>query len=180
MTIVSKDKFWQWAFSDLLSNALRGSLAEYIVGNELSCLNAQRLEWDAYDLLLPSGKYIEVKSAAYLQTWQQKKSSIIRFDIAEKTSWFAASNSNSDKPQRAAHIYVFCVFAETDRQKANPLDLQQWFFIVMSSADIAKHFGKNKTVGLSTLENAGAKRIQHFELCEAIALAEKQLDLLDS
>ena len=64
--------------------------------------------------------------------------------------------------------------------KANPLNLQQWFFIVMSSADIAKHFGKNKTVGLTTLENAGAKRIQHFELCEAIALAEKQLDHLDS
>ena len=179
MTIISKDKFWQWAFSDLLSNALRGSLAEYIVGNELGCLNAQRIEWDAYDLILPSGKYIEVKSAAYLQTWQQKKNSVIRFDIAEKTSWFATSNSSSCKLQRAAEIYVFCVFTETDRQIANPLNLQQWFFIVMTSADIAKNFAKSKTVGLGSLEKVGAKRIQHFELCEAIAKAEEQSELTE-
>lgn len=40
--------FWSWAYSDLLSNATRGVLAEYIVGLALGCVQSgTRREWDA-------------------------------------------------------------------------------------------------------------------------------------
>ncbi|AXG97954.1 hypothetical protein DVJ83_00840 [Deinococcus wulumuqiensis] len=42
--------FWRWAYSDFLSNALRGVLAEYIVAQAAGCTHRARTEWDAYDL----------------------------------------------------------------------------------------------------------------------------------
>jgi hypothetical protein len=60
--------FWKWSCSDLVSNATRGILAEYIVARALGLAkNGVRDEWAAYDLCTPEGIKIEVKSAAYLQ-----------------------------------------------------------------------------------------------------------------
>jgi hypothetical protein len=73
--------FWQWAFSNLASNALRGVLAEYIVACDLGVSAGTRTEWDAYDLKTPEGIKVEVKSAAYLQSWQQSAHSKVCFDI---------------------------------------------------------------------------------------------------
>ncbi|MEK3854076.1 hypothetical protein [Cytobacillus sp. FSL H8-0458] len=57
--------FWNWGFSDLLSNSLRRVFAEFLVGSALDSLNQSRIELDAYDLIY-RGKKIEVKSAAYV------------------------------------------------------------------------------------------------------------------
>jgi hypothetical protein len=64
--------FWQWSASDLVSNALRGRLAEFLVAQALGIADGIRAEWDAYDLRTRQGHTLEVKSAAYLQTWKQK------------------------------------------------------------------------------------------------------------
>jgi hypothetical protein len=59
--------FWSWSASDLVSNATRGVLAEYIVASALGLAYQRevRAQWDAFDLLF-DGIKIEVKSAAYL------------------------------------------------------------------------------------------------------------------
>lgn len=44
--------FWQWSASDLVSNTMRGVLAEYIVALALGIEQGMRREWDAYDLAL--------------------------------------------------------------------------------------------------------------------------------
>ena len=62
----------------------RGLLAEYIVAHALDLADAVRSEWDAYDLLLPNGIKLEVKSAAYIQSWYQKEYSNISFAIRSK------------------------------------------------------------------------------------------------
>jgi hypothetical protein len=75
--------FWSWAFSDLRQNNVRGHLAEYIVGVALDVPLTVRSSWDDYDLLVPAGKLgrgavrVQVKSAAYLQAWGQRKLSAI-------------------------------------------------------------------------------------------------------
>ncbi|WP_432794029.1 hypothetical protein [Rhodococcus ruber] len=33
--------FWAWAYSDLLGNAMRGVLAEYLVGTALGCVHGR-------------------------------------------------------------------------------------------------------------------------------------------
>src|SRR5688572_14217882 len=70
--------FWRWSVSDILSNATRGRFAEFIVGTVLN-INPLNLrdEWDAFDLITNSGIKIEVKSAAYIQSWNQKQFSKI-------------------------------------------------------------------------------------------------------
>jgi hypothetical protein len=72
--------FWRWSVSEILSNATRSRLAEFIVATATNNdIKQVRDEWGAYDLLTPSGIKIEVKSAAYLQLWEKKKLSKISF-----------------------------------------------------------------------------------------------------
>ena len=63
--------FWEWSASDLMSNATRGILAEFLVAAAIGQSGGVRSEWDAYDLQTTSGLKLEVKSSAYLQSWRQ-------------------------------------------------------------------------------------------------------------
>lgn len=102
---------------------MRGMLAEYLVGLALECVaDKNRAEWDAFDLQTADGIKVEVKASAYLQSWKQVRPSTIRFDIGERTAWYAESNTYAAVAGRGADVYVFCVFRETDRAAANPLD----------------------------------------------------------
>lgn len=66
--------FWRWAYSQTLDNALRGVLAEYLVGLALGGPDrAARVEWDPHDVTTPDGIEIEVKSTAFLQSSAQQK-----------------------------------------------------------------------------------------------------------
>jgi len=65
--------FWIWNQSNLIENRTRGILAEFIVKQSLNIENGTRIEWDSYDLITPNGIKIEIKSASYIQSWEQKK-----------------------------------------------------------------------------------------------------------
>ena len=105
--------FWRWSASDLTNNALRGVLAEYIVARALGLTENTRIEWDAHDLLTPSGVKIEVKSAAYLQSWAQTKLSKISFGIRQTQ----LLNGETNESKRQAQIYVFvCCVIKSKRR----------------------------------------------------------------
>lgn len=171
MKEIAPDDFWQWAYSDFLSNALRGVLAEYIVARAVGCTHRPRTEWDAYDLKTDSGLKIEVKSAAYLQTWAQKQHSPIRFDIGLKRGWDAETNLYAAEAKRSADVYVFCVFASHDRGTANPLNLEQWFFMVCGTKLLNEQFPTQKSVSLASLEALGLDRFGFEALGAAIERA---------
>jgi hypothetical protein len=119
-------EFWRWASSDLMGNALRGVLAEYLVAQALECANGARVEWDAFDLCTPSGLRIEVKTSGYVQSWSQRTESRSTFDIATKHGWYAASNTVAPTPERPADVYVFALHAHCVKEAADPLDVSQW------------------------------------------------------
>ncbi len=125
--------FWAWSSSDLLSNALRGVLAEFIVGTALKCISDDktRVEWDAYDLECGDIS-IEVKSTALLQSWGTATSSP-RFGIAKTRAWDVQTRTYSDECKRQADVYVFCYFTAEDRTTDNPLDVSKWEFYVASA-----------------------------------------------
>ncbi|MFB5663719.1 hypothetical protein [Alteribacillus sp. HJP-4] len=79
-------EYWQWAYSDLLSNTNRGILAEFLVANALGITNKPRIEWDKADFLY-EGNFIEVKSSAYIQSWKQNQPSRIVFYIPKARAW---------------------------------------------------------------------------------------------
>lgn len=141
--------FWKWNQSDILNNSLRGILAEFIVSKAVNAINETRVEWDAYDLLTADGIKIEVKSAAYLQSWQQSKNSIIQYNIRPTLTWEASTNTYATEIKRTADVYVFCLLNEQDRQLVNPLDLDQWEFFVLATEQINREKGSQKTIGLN-------------------------------
>ena len=123
--------FWSWSQSDLLNNTLRGVLAEYIVRQDLMIKKSTRTEWDAYDLETENGIKIEIKSAAYLQSWKQSKLSQISFDIAPTKGWNAETNEYSTEIKRQSDFYVFCILHHKDKSTVDPTQLNQWSFYVL-------------------------------------------------
>jgi hypothetical protein len=119
-------------------------------------------------LVTDDGLKIEVKSSSYLQTWEQKKHSVIRFDIGHKRAWDSKTNTASSEAIRSADIYVFCVFSATEKSTADPLDLEQWFFLVCSTTTLNEKLGAQKSVGLASLEQFGLERLSFKQLAGAI------------
>lgn len=98
---VTLGDFWAWAYSDILSNRNRAVFAEFIVGSALGVVEGPRVEWDAVDLRY-RGRAIEVKSAAYVQSWAQARPSVITFDVARKRGWDAETNTSLPNADRSA------------------------------------------------------------------------------
>jgi hypothetical protein len=144
--------FWSWAYSDILSNRNRSIFAEFLVATALGEINYPRIEWDAVDLRY-RGKKIEVKSAAYVQSWQQNKPSNIRFDIGKKLGWQAETNSSAIVAERNADCYVFCLFTEQNREQANILDIEKWKFFIVQTRQLEERFSNQKSVSLNYLKS---------------------------
>lgn len=152
--ILNREECLEWAFGQLLDNTTRGKVAEFIVATALDLVDGHRQEWDYADLFWQD-KAIEVKSSAYLQSWKQERPSKIIFDIAlRKQKWNATTNTveNLNPPRRLADFYVFCVFEELAREKANPLRTEQWSFFIVSTGELDKVLGPQKTLTRKRLE----------------------------
>lgn len=170
--------YWAWAHSDIASNAERGKLAEYIVHCAVHSTAPCRTEWDAFDVCSEEGIKIEVKSSAYLQTWKQDRFSTIQFDIAPKKSWDVKTNSYSKIKCRPADVYVFCLFASKDAANADPLDLAQWEFYVLSTSVLNEQVPNQKQIGLGTLLRLGAQRVSFPEIHSAVIASAKDCQML--
>jgi hypothetical protein len=117
-------EFWRWSASDLVSNSTRGVLAEFIVGSALGVpLDGSRDEWAAYDLLTPEGIKVEVKSAAYVQSWPQKNLSPIIFNVPKTKGWDPATNLVDPELKRQSDVYVFALLAHTDKATVDPMNV---------------------------------------------------------
>jgi hypothetical protein len=142
----------------LLNNSTRGILAEYIVAHALGVARKVREPWKAYDLDYREMK-IEVKSAAYLQTWYHKELSKITFPIRPTRNWDAETNVQSKDEKRRADIYVFCLLEHTDKRTLDPMNLDQWKFYLLPASVLNRRFPTRKSVGL--------KRLLKLEPCVA-------------
>ncbi|RYE20942.1 MAG: hypothetical protein EOP42_26645 [Sphingobacteriaceae bacterium] len=145
--------FWRWSASDLLSNATRGRFAEFIVATATNIDFKQiRDEWSAYDLETPEGIKVEVKSAAYLQSWLQRKLSTISFSTKAAFVWDYASSKYEEEKRRSADVYVFCLFHHTDKQTADPLNLNQWEFYVLATSKLNTYTRSQHSITLNSLK----------------------------
>ena len=161
-------KFWQWYASDLLDNTTRGILAEYLVAKALGQTDSPRVEWDAYDVITDTGIKVEVKSASFIQSWQQSEYSNINFNISPTKGWEADSNTYSDEKVRQADVYVFCLLHHKDQKTIDPLNLDQWSFYIVSTEKLSKEVGNQKTIALSRLTGVGATKVNFDQLTEMI------------
>jgi len=164
--------FWRWAFGDLRSNATRGVLAEYLVARAVGAgLEQARVEWDNYDVLSPSGVRIEVKSAAYLQSWPQARPSQIRYTGQNGLAWSVPTNTYSDQREVRADVFVFALHTCRDPARYDPLSLDQWEFRVVG-ADTVRDWNM-RSVGLGMLARSGVQALRWQALAAAITDAAK-------
>ncbi len=161
-------RFWQWSSSDLVGNAMRGILAEYLVACDLGLTEVMRVEWDAYDLVTKQGIKVEVKSAAYLQSWHQKQLSAIGFDIRPTTGWDAGTNTTSITRRRQADVYVFALLKHQDKATLDPLNVEQWDFFILPASVLDSKMPSQKRISLTTLQRLGPRKARFGEITAVI------------
>jgi hypothetical protein len=148
------DDFWAWSVSDLVSNATRGRLAEYLVARGLGLSTAGvRNEWAAYDLTTPSGIRVEVKSAAYLQAWYQRRPSIISFRTRATRAWDPETNILASEAARQADVYVFALLAHPDKATLDPMNVEQWQFYVVPTRVLNARTRSQHSITLNSLNS---------------------------
>ena len=161
--------FWRWSASDLVSNTMRGIVAEYIVARALGLAEGGVREgWAAFDLETASGIKVEVKSAAYVQSWHQKRLSSITFTTPKTRAWDADTNVQSSEVKRQADVYVFALLAQTDKTNVDPMDLDQWRFYVLPTTILNERTRSQHSITLKSLEKLCSEASTYAELLKAV------------
>lgn len=159
--------FWAWSSSDLLNNTLRGALAEFLVASAIGVDTSEaNQDWTSFDLLSPSGKKIEVKCSAYLQSWNTDRISKIQFSIRPTRSW-DSEKSFSDEVKRWSDLYVFCLYASKDRNET-PLHLEQWEFYLLPTSVLDNQCKEQKSISLGSLLSLSPIKTTYENLREAV------------
>jgi hypothetical protein len=166
--------FWRWSSSDLVSNATRGVLAEFIVAKALGVeLDNARDEWGAFDLITPEGITVEVKSSAYIQSWSQRNLSSIVFRTPKTRAWNADTDIQEKEPRRQAQMYVFALLAHQDKSSIDPLNVDQWKFFVLPTQVLDARSRSQHSITLRTLETLAGQAISYNELRDAVLKAAR-------
>lgn len=164
--------FWRWSASDLVSNTTRGVLAEYLVAQALGILDCcVREEWSECDLESPDGTLVEVKSAAYVQSWHQERLSQISFRVPKTRGWDRETNRQDDDLRRKADVYVFALLAHEDQATLDPLDVSQWQFFVLPTYELDERQRSQHSITLPSLLKLAGEGVTFASLRGAVKQA---------
>ncbi|WP_420709581.1 hypothetical protein [Frigoribacterium sp. SL97] len=164
--------FWQFALGDLRMNAARGHLGEFLVGKALGLEQLRRVEWDAYDLLVDDGEggiTIEVKTSAYLQAWDQRRPSAIKFTGLRGLRTHPRGGEDPAGRRMNAMVYVFCVQTATEHASYDTLDVGQWEFYVVPRSMLDN--GVRQSISITPLRQLAGKPVRWRELGAAVRRA---------
>jgi hypothetical protein len=161
--------FWQWSGSDLVSNVTRGRLAEFIVATALGIdVSGVRNEWDAFDLITPTGIKVEVKSAAYVQSWFQARLSDIEWRTPRTRAWDAATNQWSPEFRRQADVYVLALLQHQNKPTVDPLNIAHWCFWVLPTSVLDSRQRSQHSITLNSLKSLAGEPVPYSRLLAAV------------
>lgn len=123
-----------------------------------------RDEWSAFDLQTPDGVKVEVKSAAYIQTWYQSRLSKISFRTPKTRAYDSNTNQLEVEAKRQADVYVFALLAHQDKSTIDPLNVDQWAFYVVPTAKLDSRTRSQSGITLPTLEGLAGRSVTYAEL----------------
>ena len=167
-------EFWQYGFSSLNSNVLRGALAEFIVENALKD-NMEievRSPWGDYDVLY-KGKKIEVKCCSYIQDWDQTKLSTIQWSgLKAKELYYSEAVTKLSELNKLvdykSDIYVLALFKHQDHATLDILDMDQWCFYVLSKEKLREISKDRSSVSLVLLKKSNIEPVSFEDIQNAI------------
>jgi len=146
--------FWQWGYSNLISNMNRGILAEYLVAWAIGDTKDVRVPWRSYDLTSKSGKKLEVKTTAKFQEWNfkdKKPNPNPSYHIAPTRNYNVDSGYMSKNKKFNTDIYVLCYHFAEEIEDQNPMDLRQWKFWIFSKQQIKSILKTRKSISVAWL-----------------------------
>ena len=168
--------FWAWSMSRLIADGPRGDLAEFIVNTALGMdVTEPKRGWGECDIVYSHGGKpvrIEVKCSTLLQAWERPSppkpvfsiAKTLNCDIEDTGDGYRYIGRDGSPPKRRSDIYVFCLFAEEDRSRANPMVLDQWRFYVVPTAAIDEQLGDQRKISLQGLSRIGAVECSYDEI----------------
>lgn len=174
--------FWSWAMSRLLMDGPRGDLAEYIVRMALNENPTEpKTGWGECDIVCKDGTRIEVKCSSFLQEWERETLSRPVFSIRKTQSnpvkivdgKFYRLEHTDLSFERRSDVYVFCLFKEKCKERADPIKLDQWAFFVMSTKEINERFKDAKSLSLARLRKINAIECDFYGIERAVEDAKK-------
>lgn len=166
--------FWRWSNSDLVDNTARGVLAEYIVARALGIpTTGVRVSWQAYDLQTSKGLKIEVKSAAFLQSWSDGRLSRVEFRVPKRLGWDPIRGFEPE-PKRHADIYVLALLDHKEMATLKPWNLDQWGFYVLPTCTLEGWGTERTSIGLNTLKSKGCLRVTFDDLRSSVVRAVRE------
>ena len=137
---ISITDFWRWTYSDLSNDTNRSILAKFIVASALgftrTSTEVAATPRKPYNLLSQDGYRIEVKSTAYIQSWNPEHPDWISFRI--------------DKIARHSDVYIFCVYKAMYKNDS-PLNLDLWDFYVLPAKTLHKKKPNKNIITLPSL-----------------------------
>ena len=166
------EDFWRWAYSDLVNNTDRGTFAEFMVAKAIGDERTTRNSWEAFDLTAYDGTKVEVKSASFVQSWHQDQLTKVQFSIGKTLMWEPRTHKYIQPAKRHSDVYVFCLLAESEKARVNPLDLSQWEFYVLATKEIDRDLGNGKSISLNQLKSR-SRSYYIDELAEAVSSANQ-------
>jgi hypothetical protein len=175
--------FWQWAFSDLCDDDIKGWYAEWVVGRLLGLYMDRRISWANSDLISPGGVRIEVKATSYWQSWKlldefgkprdvkplgPRSLEKIRFGGLRAGD---AVDQNGPISGYKSDFYVFAFQNEREHGSWDALNLKQWEFYLLSqtqlkgSKSISLHDLRKECASMSAseLRMSGRTKIREIE-----------------
>ncbi|MCM1559683.1 MAG: hypothetical protein NC123_09065 [Butyrivibrio sp.] len=165
---ISVKDYWSWAYSELIDNTQRGVMAEFLVYSSLNTEYPPRTQmrenWLPFDVTSPSGRRIEVKSAAYIQAWTPENIfAQIRFDIGKKLAWDNVTATSATVAKRNCDLYVFCLFTARTKD-VSLLNLDYWDFYVLPTSVLNEKVPEQKGISLSSLLKLGPVKTDYAGL----------------
>ncbi|MGI5472673.1 hypothetical protein [Streptomyces sp. CA-132043] len=160
--------FWRFALPDFKMNNARGYLAEFLVHRAMGS-SQSRVEWHSHDVQTEDGLCIEVKTSAYLQAWEQRKLSDIKFTGLRSKRWNPRTGY-ADEETYNAHVYVFAVQTARTHEEYDPLDVTQWEFSVLGRPAVER-LGQ-KSMSCSTVRRHAGDSVPYSGLAECMRAAD--------
>lgn len=173
--------FWQYAFSILNDNVLRGRLAEFLVEAALKDMEdiGVRSSWGDWDVEDFDGTKIEVKCAAYIQDWDQADYSNIIFGRLKGKEVYYSEAVKSFKDLAAANykadIYVLALQHHKEHASFDILDMNQWSFYILTRDRIAEITNNGMTVSIAKLQNNSVDPVAFTDIQHTINSLKREL-----
>ena len=160
--------FWSFQFSNVWD--IYEEVAEFIVAKALGMtVPYNKNGWTSYDINY-RGMRVEVKCTAYYHSWRADGVSKRRTFGIQKAFGYPDEKDCTPFKERQNDVYVFCLNTGTNKETANPFEMNHWEFYVVSTSTINQKFGKQQTVSVGCIKQI-AKAVPYDQLKTAIDAA---------